>query len=65
MAEGPNVLLLDEPINYISLDVVETFESAVLGFPGPVIAISHDRWFMHRFEGEVWELAEGKIVRKA
>src|SRR5579884_1629988 len=65
MAEGPNVLLLDEPTNYISLDVLEAFEFAVLGFPGPVIAISHDRWFMQRFGGEVCELAEGKIVRKA
>src|SRR5256884_2060671 len=65
MAEGPNVLLLDEPTNYISLDVLEAFESAVLGFSGPVIAISHDRWFMQRFGGEVWELAEGEIVRKA
>jgi macrolide transport system ATP-binding/permease protein len=65
MAEGPNVLLLDEPTNYISLDVLEAFESAVLAFPGPVMAISHDRWFMQRFGGEVWELAEGKIVRKA
>ncbi len=65
MAEEPNVLLLDEPINYISLDVLETFESAVLSFPGPVIAISHDHWFMQRFGGEVWELVERKIVRNA
>jgi macrolide transport system ATP-binding/permease protein len=65
MAEGPNVLLLDEPTNYISLDVLEAFESAILAFPGPVIAISHDRWFMQRFGGEVWELSEGEIVKHA
>lgn len=59
MAEGPNVLLLDEPTNYISLDVLEAFESAIIAFPGPVIAISHDRWFMQRFAGQVWELADG------
>jgi macrolide transport system ATP-binding/permease protein len=56
MAAGPNVLLLDEPTNYISLDVLEAFEAAVLAFPGPVIAISHDRWFIQRFGGEVREL---------
>ncbi|HET9922257.1 MAG TPA: ABC-F family ATP-binding cassette domain-containing protein [Ktedonobacteraceae bacterium] len=61
MAEGPNVLLLDEPTNYISLDVLEAFESAVIAFPGPVIAISHDRWFMQRFGGQLWELADGII----
>ena len=64
MAEGPNVLLLDEPTNYISLDVLEAFESAVIAFPGPVIAISHDRWFIQRFGGEVWELADGKIMKQ-
>jgi macrolide transport system ATP-binding/permease protein len=56
MAAGPNVLLLDEPTNYISLDVLEAFEAAVLAFPGPLIAISHDRWFTQRFGGEVREL---------
>lgn len=64
MAEGPNVLLLDEPTNYISLDVLEAFEAAILTFPGPVIAVSHDRWFMQRFGGRVWELVEGRIVRE-
>ena len=63
-AEGPNVLLLDEPTNYISLDVLEAFEAAILGFPGPVIAVSHDRWFMQRFGGEVWELVDGTVVRR-
>jgi macrolide transport system ATP-binding/permease protein len=62
MAEGPNVLLLDEPTNYISLDVLDAFEAAIMAFPGPVVAVSHDRWFMQRFGGKVWELVDGKIV---
>ena len=62
MAEGPNVLLLDEPTNYISLDVLEAFEAAIVTFPGPVIAVSHDRWFMQRFGGKMWELVNGKII---
>ncbi len=61
MADCPNVLLLDEPTNYISLDVLEAFESAVLAFPGPVIAVSHDRWFIQRFGGAVWRLEEEKL----
>ncbi len=61
MADGPNVLLLDEPTNYISLDVLEAFEAAIVTFPGPVIAVSHDRWFMQRFGGKMWELVNGKI----
>ncbi len=62
MAEGPNVLLLDEPTNYISLDVLQAFEAAIVTFPGPVIAVSHDRWFIQRFGGKVWELVNGKII---
>jgi macrolide transport system ATP-binding/permease protein len=65
VADGPNVLLLDEPTNYISLDILEAFESAVLAFPGPVIAISHDRWFIRRFGGEVWRLADGMLTTYA
>ena len=61
MADNPNVLLLDEPTNYISLDVLEAFEAAIIHFPGPVIAISHDRWFIQRFSGTIWELEQAHI----
>ncbi len=64
MAQKPNVLLLDEPTNYISLDVLEAFETAILNFPGPVLAISHDRWFIQRFGGIHWELDQGQLVRR-
>lgn len=64
MAQGPNVLLLDEPTNYISLDVLEAFEAAILAFPGPVLAISHDRWFIERFGGVLWELEQGNLVKR-
>jgi len=63
MAAGPNALLLDEPTNYISLDVLEAFESAMLDFPGPIIAVSHDRWFSQRFGGTLWTLEDGKIFQ--
>jgi macrolide transport system ATP-binding/permease protein len=65
IAAEPNVLLLDEPTNYVSLDVLEAFETAVRAFPGPVLAVSHDRWFIQRFGGEVWELANGTLTRHA
>ncbi len=64
MAASPNVLLLDEPTNYISLDVLEAFEAALKHFPGPVIAVSHDRWFMQRFSGQVWRIVDGEIVKE-
>ena len=64
MAQRPTVLLLDEPTNYISLDVLEAFEAAILAFPGPVVVISHDRWFIERFGGKQWELLAGTLVEK-
>ncbi len=42
MAQQPNVLLSDEPTNYVSLDVLEAFGAAILHFPGSVIAVAHD-----------------------
>ncbi|MCI0555849.1 MAG: ATP-binding cassette domain-containing protein [Anaerolineae bacterium] len=61
IANSPNVLLLDEPTNHISLDVLEAFEASIVEFPGPIIAISHDRWFAERYEGQLWELTNGTL----
>ena len=63
IAGRANLLLLDEPTNYVSFDVLEAFESALADFPGPVIAVSHDRRFLERFGGALWELVEGALVR--
>jgi macrolide transport system ATP-binding/permease protein len=65
MADQPNMLILDEPTNYLSLDVLEAFEAAIHDFQGPVLAVSHDRWFIARFGGVVWDLLEGRLVRRA
>ena len=64
IADRPNILALDEPTNYLSLDVLEAFERAVLAFDGPVLAISHDRWFIQRFGGTVWRLEAGVLNRQ-
>jgi macrolide transport system ATP-binding/permease protein len=64
MADQPNLLILDEPTNYLSLDVLEAFEAALRDFQGPVLAVSHDRWFIARFGGVVWDLVEGRLVRR-
>jgi macrolide transport system ATP-binding/permease protein len=65
IAERANVLLLDEPTNHISFDVLGKFEHALAEFPGPILAVSHDRWFIERFGGKVWEMRDGALIREA
>jgi macrolide transport system ATP-binding/permease protein len=61
IALEPNVLVLDEPTNHISLNVLESFEAAIARFNSPVLVVSHDRRFIRQFGGEIWELKDGKL----
>jgi len=62
IAEEPNVLILDEPTNHVSLDVLESFESALSDFQGPVLSVSHDRRFIDKFGEIIWEIDQGKLI---
>ncbi|MCK9468048.1 MAG: energy-dependent translational throttle protein EttA [Porticoccaceae bacterium] len=48
LKQGANVLLLDEPSNDLDIETLRALEEAMLAFPGCVLVISHDRWFLDR-----------------
>ncbi len=66
---GANVILLDEPSNDLDIETLRALEDAILVFPGTVMVVSHDRWFLDRiathilsFENEQPEFYEGNYA---
>lgn len=58
---GCNLLLLDEPLNHLDIDGREHFEQALAAFEGTVIAVAHDRAFLHTFAERVVEVRDGSV----
>src|SRR5438094_7492077 len=57
------LLCLDEPTNHLDLASREVLESALAGFPGTIVFISHDRYFINRIATAVVEVAGGALTR--
>lgn len=60
-AEGCTFLLLDEPINHLDIPSRTRFEEALTSYPGTILAVVHDRYFIERLATEIWQIVDGRI----
>lgn len=64
LMEAPNVLLLDEPTNDLDIETLMILEEYLEEFPGIVIAVSHDRYFLDKMARTIFEVCKGGQVRQ-
>lgn len=62
MLEENNLLILDEPTNHLDIDSKEVLEKALENFPGTIIVVSHDRYFIDKIATRVMEIEPHKIM---
>ena len=58
----PNVLLLDEPTNDLDIDTLTELEDLLDGWPGSIVVVSHDRYFLERVTDTVLALVDGQVA---
>ena len=63
LLEKPDILLLDEPTNHLDLASVEWLENYIRSYPGAIVMVSHDRFFLDRTADVVYELSGSRLRR--
>ena len=62
--EAPNVLLLDEPTNDLDITTLAILEDYLQSFPGPILTVSHDRFFLDKMAETIFEVCgNGEIAQ--
>ncbi len=56
----PDLIMLDEPTNHLDMESIAWLENYLLNYPGAVIIVAHDRYFLNRIAGKVVELDNGR-----
>ncbi|APH06554.1 ATP-binding cassette domain-containing protein [Bacillus weihaiensis] len=62
MLQQANFLILDEPTNHLDLDSKEILENALIDYPGTILFVSHDRYFINRIATKVFELSREEVT---
>ena len=61
LLQQPDLLLMDEPTNHLDLPSLEWLEQYLVSFPGSIVVVSHDRYFVDRLCQDIYELDGGKL----
>ncbi|QGQ44092.1 ABC-F family ATP-binding cassette domain-containing protein [Metabacillus sediminilitoris] len=61
MLQNANFLILDEPTNHLDLDSKEILENALIDYPGTILFVSHDRYFINRITTKIFELSSDNL----
>lgn len=64
LASAPNILLLDEPTNDLDIPTMTVLENYLETFPGAIIAVSHDRYFLDKICKRIFAVEQGGTVRQ-
>ncbi len=60
--ERPNVLVLDEPTNHLDLETIEALVGGLTSYPGTLVFVSHDRWFVSQLATRIVEIKPAGLV---
>ena len=61
LLQEPDLLLLDEPTNHLDLEAVEWLEEKLLHWPGAIVVVAHDRYFLDKVATRVWDMNYGVV----
>lgn len=62
LLKKPPLLLLDEPTNYLDLDTLDWLEAFLKNYPGAVLTVSHDQYFLDHLATQIFELQHGELT---
>lgn len=58
----PEILLLDEPTNHLDISAIKWLEGFLVDYPGTIIMISHDRYFLDQITNRIFEIENGQLI---